>query len=71
MQRSVRASRGVQHFRLAVQNMDRAFALYTEVLGGNEVMRDGDFQGAGARRRRPYGDADGDSCGTAIGGRYG
>jgi catechol 2,3-dioxygenase-like lactoylglutathione lyase family enzyme len=25
--------------------MDRAFEFYTEVLGGNEVMRDGDFQG--------------------------
>lgn len=36
---------GVQHFGLTVQNMDRAFALYTEVLGGAEVMRDGDFQG--------------------------
>jgi len=37
---------GVQHFGLTVQNMDRAFAFYTEVLGGTEVMRDGDFQGA-------------------------
>ena len=36
---------GVQHFGLTVQNMDRAFEFYTEVLGGNEVMRDGDFQG--------------------------
>ncbi|GGC47867.1 VOC family protein [Chelatococcus reniformis] len=36
---------GVQHFGLTVQNMDRAFAFYTEVLGGNEVMRDGDFHG--------------------------
>ncbi|HWA44604.1 MAG TPA: VOC family protein [Hypericibacter adhaerens] len=36
---------GVQHFGVTVQNMDRAFAFYTEVLGGNEVMRDGDFQG--------------------------
>jgi catechol 2,3-dioxygenase-like lactoylglutathione lyase family enzyme len=25
--------------------MDRAFEFYTEVLGGNEVMRDGDFHG--------------------------
>jgi catechol 2,3-dioxygenase-like lactoylglutathione lyase family enzyme len=25
--------------------MDRAFEFYTEVLGGTEVMRDGDFQG--------------------------
>jgi len=37
--------RGVQHFGLTVQNMDRAFAFYTEVLGGTEVMRDGDFHG--------------------------
>ena len=36
---------GVQHFGLTVQNMERAFEFYTEVLGGNEVMRDGDFQG--------------------------
>ena len=37
--------RGVQHFGVTVQNMDRAFTFYTEVLGGTEVMRDGDFQG--------------------------
>jgi catechol 2,3-dioxygenase-like lactoylglutathione lyase family enzyme len=37
--------RGVQHFGLTVQNMDRAFAFYTAVLGGTEIMRDGDFQG--------------------------
>ncbi len=36
---------GVQHFGLTVQNMDRAFEFYTEVLGGTEVMRDGDFKG--------------------------
>jgi len=36
---------GVQHVGLTVQNMDRAFEFYTQVLGGNEVMRDGDFQG--------------------------
>lgn len=36
---------GVQHFGLTVQNMDRAYRFYTEVLGGTEVMRDGDFQG--------------------------
>lgn len=36
---------GVQHFGLTVQNMERAFEFYTEVLGGSEVMRDGDFQG--------------------------
>jgi len=37
--------RGVQHFGLTVQKMDRAFEFYTEVLGGTEVMRDGDFHG--------------------------
>lgn len=36
---------GVQHFGVTVQNMDRAFEFYTEVLGGTEVMRDGNFQG--------------------------
>jgi catechol 2,3-dioxygenase-like lactoylglutathione lyase family enzyme len=36
---------GVQHFGVTVQNMDRAFEFYTQVLGGTEVMRDGDFQG--------------------------
>lgn len=36
---------GVQHFGLTVQNMERAFQFYTEVLGGTEIMRDGDFQG--------------------------
>jgi catechol 2,3-dioxygenase-like lactoylglutathione lyase family enzyme len=36
---------GVQHFGLTVQSMDRAYAFYTEVLGGTEVMRDGDFRG--------------------------
>ena len=36
---------GVQHFGLTVQNMDRAYEFYTEVLGGTEVIRDGDFQG--------------------------
>ena len=36
---------GVQHFGLTVQNMDRAFEFYTQVLGGTEVMRDGDFKG--------------------------
>ncbi|MFD1295079.1 MULTISPECIES: VOC family protein [Lysobacter] len=40
-----RRLRGVQHFGLTVQNMDRAFEFYTEVLGGTEVMRDGDFHG--------------------------
>jgi catechol 2,3-dioxygenase-like lactoylglutathione lyase family enzyme len=37
--------RGVQHFGLTVQNMDRAFEFYTEVLGGTEILRDGDFHG--------------------------
>lgn len=36
---------GVQHFGITVHNMDRAFEFYTEVLGGNEIMRDGDFHG--------------------------
>ncbi|SDG83936.1 MULTISPECIES: lactoylglutathione lyase [unclassified Duganella] len=36
---------GVQHFGLTVQNMDRAYESYTQVLGGTEIMRDGDFQG--------------------------
>ena len=36
---------GVQHFGLTVQDMERAYTFYTEVLGGTEVMRDGDFQG--------------------------
>ena len=36
---------GIQHVGLTVQDMDRAFEFYTEVLGGTEVMRDGDFQG--------------------------
>lgn len=36
---------GVQHFGVTVQNMDRAFEFYTQVLGGTEVLRDGDFHG--------------------------
>lgn len=36
---------GVQHFGVTVQNMDRAYEFYTAVLGGTEVMHDGDFQG--------------------------
>lgn len=36
---------GFQHFGMTVQNMNRAFEFYTEVLGGTEVMRDGDFHG--------------------------
>ncbi|WP_431272022.1 VOC family protein [Dankookia sp. P2] len=36
---------GVQHFGVTVQNMDRAFEFYTQVLGGTEIMRDGDFKG--------------------------
>jgi len=37
--------RGFQHFGMTVQNMDRAFAFYTEILGGTEIMPDGDFHG--------------------------
>lgn len=37
--------RGVQHFGVTVHNMDRAFEFYTQVLGGTEIMRDGDFYG--------------------------
>jgi catechol 2,3-dioxygenase-like lactoylglutathione lyase family enzyme len=37
--------RGVQHFGVTVQDMERAYSFYTEVLGGTEVMRDGDFHG--------------------------
>ncbi len=40
-----RRLQGVQHIGLTVQNMDRAFEFYTEVLGGTEIMRDGDFRG--------------------------
>lgn len=40
-----RRLQGVQHFGLTVQRMDRAYEFYTEVLGGTEVMRDGDFYG--------------------------
>lgn len=36
---------GIQHFGLTVQNMERAYEFYTEVLGGTEVFRHGDFQG--------------------------
>ena len=36
---------GVQHFGVTVQNMDRAFEFYTEIIGGTEIMRDGDFSG--------------------------
>ena len=35
----------MQHFGITVQNMDRAFEFYTEVLGGTEVTRNGDLQG--------------------------
>lgn len=37
--------RGFQHFGMTVQNMDRAFEFYTEILGGTEIMRDGEFHG--------------------------
>ncbi|MBZ9780254.1 VOC family protein [Pseudomonas sp. REP124] len=36
---------GVQHFGITVKNIARAHKFYTEVLGGTEIMRDGDFQG--------------------------
>jgi catechol 2,3-dioxygenase-like lactoylglutathione lyase family enzyme len=36
---------GVQHFGVTVQNMDRAFEFYTEVLGGTEVTRGSDLHG--------------------------
>ncbi|WP_262265806.1 VOC family protein [Microvirga yunnanensis] len=36
---------GIQHFGLTVQNMDRAYEFYTEVLGGTKVFFHGDFQG--------------------------
>jgi catechol 2,3-dioxygenase-like lactoylglutathione lyase family enzyme len=36
---------GVQHFGLTVQNMERAYEFYTEVLGGTKVFFHGDFQG--------------------------
>jgi catechol 2,3-dioxygenase-like lactoylglutathione lyase family enzyme len=36
---------GVQHVGLTVQNMERAFEFYTQVLGGTDVFRHGDFQG--------------------------
>ncbi len=36
---------GVQHFGVTVQDMERAFEFYTEVLGGTEILRDGDFHG--------------------------
>lgn len=36
---------GFQHFGMTVQNMDRAYEFYTEILGGTEIMRDGDFHG--------------------------
>jgi catechol 2,3-dioxygenase-like lactoylglutathione lyase family enzyme len=37
--------RGFQHFEMTVQSMDRAFAFYTKILGGTEIMQDGDFHG--------------------------
>lgn len=38
--------KGIQHVGLTVQNMDRAFEFYTEVLGGKELMRQSDIHGA-------------------------
>jgi catechol 2,3-dioxygenase-like lactoylglutathione lyase family enzyme len=40
---------GVQHFGLTVQNMERAYQFYTDVLGGTEVFRHGDFKGDGVQ----------------------
>ena len=40
---------GVQHFGLTVQNMERAYEFYTEVLGGTKVFFHGDFQGDGVQ----------------------
>lgn len=40
---------GVQHFGLTVQNMERAYQFYTEVLGGTEVFRHGDFKSDGVQ----------------------
>lgn len=37
--------RGLQHVGITVRSMERAFEFYTDVLGGTEVMRDGDFHG--------------------------
>ena len=45
--------RGFQHFGMTVQNMDRAFEFYTEILGGTEVLRDGDFHAEKIRRAAP------------------
>ncbi|MGJ5176387.1 VOC family protein [Bradyrhizobium oligotrophicum] len=39
----------MQHFGLTVQNMERAYEFYTQVLGGTEVFRHGDFQGDGVQ----------------------
>jgi catechol 2,3-dioxygenase-like lactoylglutathione lyase family enzyme len=36
---------GVQHFGLTVQNMERAYEFYTQVLGGTEIYRHSNFQG--------------------------
>ncbi len=36
-------------FGLTVQNMERAYEFYTQVLGGTEVFRHGDFQGDGVQ----------------------
>lgn len=40
---------GVQHFGVTVQNMERAYEFYTEVLGGTKVFFHGDFQGDGVQ----------------------
>jgi len=56
---------GVQHFGLTVQNMERAYSFYTEVLGGTEVMRDGDFHGDPRARIIVFCDID--ELGEAVG----
>jgi quinol monooxygenase YgiN/catechol 2,3-dioxygenase-like lactoylglutathione lyase family enzyme len=37
--------KGVQHVGVTVSNISRAYEFYTQVLGGVEIMRDGDFKG--------------------------
>ena len=37
--------RGINHLALVVNDMAETMHFYTEVLGGTEVMRDGDFKG--------------------------
>ncbi len=37
--------KGVQHVGVTVSNISRAYEFYTEILGGVEILRDGDFHG--------------------------